>query len=245
MIPAQKKTWAEMLLYAYFSRSWRKAFQAIYWRGGEHLRGLPGDRPAIGFANHTNWWDILMIFRLTREARPKISYGMMEEKQLRPYRFFTWLGAFSVDLSAPGKAAGGLRYAVKLLRDPRTLLWMFPEGELRTPYEKFTMKPGLEFLTKHAPTALLLPCAFRYEFFRDDRPVVLIEIGSPLAASEASPEVMTHAVQALQDRLAVVALQRDLTGFTLLQAPQWTINKRWEYVLWLLHGRRTTFNPHN
>ncbi len=245
MIPARKSPLLDGLLYMYFRSLWRGAFSGIYLRGSEHLIGLPLDRPVIAYANHTNWWDLLMVFRLTRVLRQKKFYGMMEEKQLSPYRFFSWLGAFSVDLSAPGRAGTGLRYAVKLLRDPHSLLWVFPQGQLCTAYEPFALKPGLEFLIKHAPEASILPWAFRYEFFRDDRPVVLMEVGKLITSAEASPENLKSRCETLCQNLLEIAKSRDLTGFECLEKPGLTINKRWEYLLCSLRGKAHEFNPRN
>jgi 1-acyl-sn-glycerol-3-phosphate acyltransferase len=245
VIAANKLPWLDAMLYLYFRRMWRKAFQGVYLRGSPHLEGLPADRPIIAYANHTNWWDLLMVFRLTRVLSTKKFYGMMEEKQLRPYRFFSWIGAFSVDLSAPGRAAAGLRYAVKLLREPQSLVWLFPQGKLCSPYEPFSLQPGLEFLIKHAPQATILPWAFRYEFLRDDRPVVLLEVGTPLSAEGATTGKLQEACEILCQRLLEVARASDLSEFQCLETPSLTINKRWEYCLCVLRGRLQEFDPRN
>ena len=245
MIPARKQPWLDGFLYRYFRSLWRRTFQAVYLGGSRHLDALPEDQSVLAYANHTNWWDLLMVFRLSRVLRRKQFYGMMEEKQLRPYRFFTWIGAFSVDLSSPGRAAAGLRYAIRLLKDPRNLVWMFPQGRLHSPEEPFVALPGIEFLCRHAGRSQVLPCAFGFAFFRDNRPVALILIGEPLPAARASAEELNRRCQGLCDQLREVVRRQDLTGFSCLEKPSLTINKRWEYVLCALRGRLHEFDPHN
>ena len=91
MLPANKNRFLDGLLYLYFRNRARRTFSAVAGRGLDHLRTLlPVDRPVLLFCNHTNWWDGLIVFLLTRQMRHKAVYCMMEEKQLKHYRFFTW-----------------------------------------------------------------------------------------------------------------------------------------------------------
>jgi 1-acyl-sn-glycerol-3-phosphate acyltransferase len=66
----------------------------------------PADGPMVFYMNHPGWWDGYMAFLLDKIVlRERFeSYIMMEEKQLRAYRFFTLCGAFSVDRRRPGEA---------------------------------------------------------------------------------------------------------------------------------------------
>ena len=157
-------------LFVYFRRLARSAFHTIAAQGLERLRKLPEDRPVILFCNHTNWWDGLIIFLLTRQMRHKAVYCMMEEKQLKYYRFFTWLGAFSVDLSSPLRSAASLRYAQRLMQKTETAMWIFPQGRICRQNEPVEIKPGTDYLAQSSPHALLVPVAMRYDFFREDRP---------------------------------------------------------------------------
>lgn len=240
MIPARPSRVLDALFYPYLRRKLRQRFQNVYLRGAGRLAALPADRPVIAYANHTNWWDLLLLYRLTREI-PKRCYGMMEEKHLRKYPFFRAIGGFGVDLERPDPAA--LRYALRLLDDPRALLWIFPQGRLATPYEPLEIRPGLPFLCRRAPRAVILPVAFRYEFFRDDLPVALIEIGAPLESPDA--ETLRAAGQAAADRLAEAARARDLAGFAPLLPPRLSINKKWEWACRAATGRLRGFDPSN
>jgi 1-acyl-sn-glycerol-3-phosphate acyltransferase len=245
VIAANKNDILDSLLFAYFRRLTRRRFHTIAIRGVEYLRQLPDDRPILLFCNHTNWWDGLIVYLLTRQMSHKATYCMMEEKQLKHYRFFTWLGAFSVDLSSPLRSAVSLRYAQRLLQKKDTAIWIFPQGKLSRPSDPVEIRPGTDYLAKNSPHALLVPVAMRYEFFREDRPNVLIEVGSPFAAVDSSESRIEAECNAVYARLGHSAADQDLTGFKPLFHPRMTINKRWEWIKLTLTGRRREFSPTN
>ena len=245
MIAANKNDFLDTLLFLYFRWLARRAFHTIAGRGFEYLRQLPKDRPVILFCNHTNWWDGLILYLLTRQMPHKAVFCMMEEKQLKQYRFFTWLGAFSVDLSSPIRSAASLRYAQRLLQISDTAIWIFPQGKLCRPDEPVEIKPGTDYLAKNAPHALLVPVALCYEFFREDRPNVLIEIGRPFQAIERTEGRIAQECNDVFARVSEAAKAQDLTGFSLLFQPRWTINKRWEWIKRALTGRLGEFSSTN
>ena len=244
MIAANKNDIFDAVLYVYFRWLTRKRFHTIAARGLDYLRGLPPDRPAILFCNHTNWWDGVMIYLLTREMK-KAGYCMMEEKQMKHYRFFTWLGAFSVDLSSPIRSAAALRYAQRLLQLNETAIFIFPQGQICRPNEMIEVKPGTEYLAKSAPQALLVPMAMRYDFFREDRPNALIEIGEPFPGIECYEGRIAHECNETYARVNQSAREQDMTDFAPLFAPRLPLNKRWEWVRLLFKGRLREFTPTN
>jgi 1-acyl-sn-glycerol-3-phosphate acyltransferase len=245
VIAANKNDILDSLLYVYFRRLARKSFHTIAGRGLERLRQLAEDRPVLLFCNHTNWWDGLIIYLLTRQMPHKAVYCMMEEKQLKHYRFFTWLGAFSVDLSSPLRSAASLRYAQRLLQKNETAIWIFPQGKFCRQNEPVEIKPGTDYLAANVANALLVPVALRYDFFREDRPNVLIEIGKPFPAIERSEGRIAQECNEACARVTEAAQNQDLTGFTPLFPPKWPINKRWEWVKRALTGRLSEFSPTN
>ncbi len=245
MIAANKNDILDAFLFVYFRWLTRRAFHTIAARGLENLRQLPADRPILLFSNHTNWWDGLVTYLLTRQMSHKAVYLMMEEKQLKHYRFFTWLGAFSVDLSNPLRSAASLRYAQRLMQRNESAIWIFPQGKLCRPTEPFEVKPGTDYLAKNSPHALLVPVAMRYEFFREDRPNVLVEIGKPFPAVECDEKRIVHECTEVFNRVDRAALEQDLAGFRALFSPRLTINKRWEWIKLAVTGRLREFSPIN
>lgn len=245
MISARKNALLERLLYLYLIRRLRRQFYSIEVKGLEHLRNLDPRHGSIAFANHSNWWDGLAIFFLTRHQDRKSFYCMMEEKQLRHYAFFTWIGAFGVDLSNRLQSALSIRYATRLLKNPRALVWIFPQGEMTGPQEPIAVKPGTHFLASRYPVTQLLPVCFRYEFVREDRPQIFIQFAPPFSAAESSDEKIRTALQALCDDLDQSLRRRDFQGFQALLRPSLSINKRWEWFTLLLKGRLGEFRAKN
>ena len=223
----------------------RQHFHSVEACGVEYLEGLDKDRPVIAFANHSNWWDGLIIFYLTRFRRDKDFYCMMEEKQLLHYPFFRWLGAFSVDLQHPVRAAAAVRYACNLLKSAQNIVWIFPQGRMATVYEPIEIRKGTEFLASHTGNVSLLPVAFRYEFFREQRPKVLIRFGRPFNAGETTDERVRSELQKLTDELAVDCREERWTGYRRIMKPSLSVNKKWEWCRLLVTGRLSQFNPDN
>jgi 1-acyl-sn-glycerol-3-phosphate acyltransferase len=245
MIVANKNPLLDGLLYLYLRARMRRTFYSVEVRGLEHLQQLPPDRSVIAVSNHTNWWDGLVVFLLTRAQPAKSFYCMMDERQLRHYRFFTWLGAFSVDQENPIRTAATMRYVVRLLRNPSNLVWIFPQGEMVSARQKITVKPGTTFLASRSGATLILPVAFRYEFFREDRPQILVDINPAFSSLDCDDECLRTQLQLLADRLEVSAASGDLSGFTRIFHPRPSINKRWERIVRLFRKDPSPFQDRN
>jgi 1-acyl-sn-glycerol-3-phosphate acyltransferase len=245
MIAANKDPFLDSLLYIYLQFSLRSDFYSVEAAGFEHFQGLEKTRPVIAVANHSCWWDGLIIFFLTRFRRDKEFYCMMEEKQLRHYPFFTWLGAFSVDSSSGIRAAAAVHYACKLLRRNKTLMWIFPQGVQTSRYEKIVIQPGIESLAKHSNDAVILPVAFAYEFFREQKPQVLIRFGAPIPASDVKTESVQTILQALTDQVLEDCRKGSFEGYQTLMKPRVSINKRWEWFWLMLRGKGGEFQARN
>jgi hypothetical protein len=107
------------------------------------------------------------------------------------------------------------------------------------------VKPGTDYLAQSAPHALLVPVAMRYDFFREDRPNALIEIGEPFQAFESFEGRIGEECNKAYARVTQASLDQDLTGFTPLFPPRMTINKRWEWVKLAATGRLSEFTASN
>jgi len=245
MIPAHKNPFLDWCCYQYVHRLVRKSFHNVSIRGLDRLRNLDADKPVIVISNHTNWWDALAVFILTRAAPHKSFYCMMEEKQLRAYRFFAWLGAFSVDPDNPLRAAASVRYAIRLLQQKETLMWIFPQGQMVSPHQPIKVREGANYLAAQAHSAVMLPVAFRYEFFRDDKPLMLVDIGQPFPAHDSSDERVGATCNQVAQNLDQVVRTQDLTGFEPFLKPRLSINKKWQWVCLAAKGRLKEFDPAN
>lgn len=246
VIAARKDPWLDTLLYhGYLRWSIRRAFHAIHIRGLEHLKGLPEDAPAIACSNHSNWWDGLVVFFLTRVRTDKAFYCMMEEAQLRHYRFFTWLGAFSVDPQNSVRAGASVLYSLRLLQNPKNMLWVFPQGRQAPAHEPVVVRPGVTYLCRRTPQAVVLPVAFRYAFLREQRPEVFIRVGVPIPALEVNDAHLQDVLRQLCAELDEAIRCENTSGFQELLTPGWSVNKCWEALVRLMRGEWREFRSQN
>ncbi len=246
MIRAQTRSPWKPILRRYTRRLCATRFSGIYAHGLQNLASLEPDRPVLAIANHTNWWDGFMAGLLSARLPSRHPYCMMEERQLRHYRFLSHIGAFSVDLDSPARAAAAVRYAMRLLADPASLLWIFPQGNLESPYVPIRMRPGAAFLARKTPGIQILPVIFRYAFFHEDRPHALIGIGTPAAARpDTTDQTILALLEATRETLDPLVVSRELPAFDLLLPPGLSLNKRWEWLRRAATGRLRDFTPHN
>jgi chlorobactene lauroyltransferase len=156
-------------------------------KGEEHVKSWRIDRkhddspiPLIVYCSHGGWWDAAFAIALTNGRLKVESYGMMEEKQLKKYRFFAKVGMFSVHRSNARSAMKSLKYAAELLKDSRKVLWMFPQGELVhqeiRPIQAYT---GMANLVGMLGKAWCVPIAIRYDFLHEQQPEAWLSIGQP------------------------------------------------------------------
>jgi hypothetical protein len=218
-IPARHNRLGDALVYwglvrwaiwSHFDRVWLKV-------DGPPPRAEEG--PLIGYLNHPSWWDGYMAFVLNRAVlRDRFEgYLMMDERELRRYRFFAWAGAFSVDRHDPRAAMRSVAYIGRLLAERRERsLWIFPQGEI-TPNDRrpLALFPGVAHIARRAGGATLWPVALRYEFRGEQRPEAFIRAGpAHRAAPDADPRALTAAIAA---RLAAAcdALRDDISAASL------------------------------
>jgi 1-acyl-sn-glycerol-3-phosphate acyltransferase len=180
VIPAAKNH----LIGALFSRintgMLRRHFHGLFAAGLDRVRDLDRRLPIILYGNHSCWWDGLIEFHLSREVFDLDAYLMMEERQMRRYRFFRWIGAFSVNRDSPREAVESLRYAAGLFTVPGRLLWIYPQGVMRpNDVRPLAFSTGLVRLLEMIPRVQVMAMAHRYEFLMDQRPDAFVSFGSP------------------------------------------------------------------
>lgn len=154
---------------------------------------------------------------------------MMDVRQLRRYRFFSWAGVFSVDQENGRSALRSIEYIAQELRQaPGRCLWLFPQGEIR-PQEKLPLgfHSGLARTIRRVGECYVYPVAVRFEFFREQYPEILIDVGP---AQHFTPDIIIDPKQLTQDlenilteRLSLlrsVANNRSLTDFVTVLSGQ-------------------------
>jgi 1-acyl-sn-glycerol-3-phosphate acyltransferase len=198
----------------------RRTFRGIW------LRGVlpPPDARLLVYANHTSFWDGFVAAELCQAAGWD-GYCLMDEANLRRYRFLSRLGAFSVRRGDAVSALESLRYAAQLLARPGTAVVIFPEGELR-PYggEPASLARGVEVLARRA-CCTCLPVAFRYRFFEHELPDVLIAVGTP-----HGPAAVAEFATRLRSTPGELGDGRGLDEFSPLVRGRRSVVERWDAV---------------
>lgn len=241
MIPARKSVVFNRALRPVMNGVLRRRFHGVRVAGAEHLAALAGSRPIVGCVNHTNWWDGFVLYALSHALVSHDIHLAMEERNLRRYPFFPWMGAFGLDLDNPGV---GLRYAVRLLRGaPGRLAWMFVQGRLAPAHVPIEAKGGALWLAEKAG-ASVLPLVIRYEWLVESRPTILIRIGAALPATTTAQELSAE-MNRLFAEITPSLDPVDLAAYQPLFPPRMSMNRRWDYFVHRVLGRRGAFEREN
>ncbi len=177
MIEARKNGAFERLFSVYTKRLLMKNFNGIHIRGEENFLKRDANIPTIIYANHSNWWDAIIPFYLSYDVFKVDAYAMMEYKQLRKYKFFRRIGVFSVDRESRTGAYRSFKYAQEILKEPKHVLWIYPQGVLlHNDTRPLMFEHGLARLIKEVKRVNTIPMAFSYEYVKEQRPEVFITV---------------------------------------------------------------------
>lgn len=178
-IPAQESAWFIAIFDLYVRLLFRRRFKNILI--DQQYQPTSKSR-TIYFLNHTSWWDGLIPLLLNQKLFKQQARAMMEDKQMLKHRFFSKIGAFSVNLHNPRSAVKSLRYASTSMERPNSCLFIYPEGKIM-PFsiDKPEFKHGLGWLSKECPECDLVPVGIYIHSARHDKPELFIRIGEPSA----------------------------------------------------------------
>lgn len=181
-IPAAKNPILDELLYRCFARwsLWRY-FNCV-WLQSHGPLPHPRNGPLIIYLNHSSWWDGYLMYVIHRIVlRGQFdAHLLMEEKQLRRYRFFRWSGAFSINRDDPEDSQRAQAYAAALLRGGRRprLLFIFPQGRIvPNDLRPLITYPGIARIAAQVGNVVLCPVALRYELLGRQFAEAFIRIG--------------------------------------------------------------------
>jgi 1-acyl-sn-glycerol-3-phosphate acyltransferase len=224
-IPARHSRAGDALIYWALVRSAIWSHFARVWLRVEGPIPTPADGPLIFYLNHPSWWDGYMVYVLNRMvlADRFQTFCMMDEPELRRYRFFSWSGAFSVNRQDARSALGSVAYISRLLAARRDrALAIFPQGQI-TPNDRRPLPifSGMAHVARQAGGATLWPVALRYEFRGEQRPEAFIRAG-PIHHAPATSDSraltaeagvrLTAACDALRDEV----ISEQLEGYHVL-----------------------------
>lgn len=221
MIPAKKNKLIGKLFSIYHDRLLKKHFYEIHLLGEENYKGIDPALPTILYANHSNWWDGFISYYLTTKYFRADDYLMMDIRQMKKYRFFKYVGVFSVDRTNPREGVESINYASELIKDSARHLWIYPQGIMQ-PQDKrpLVFYSGISHIAEKLGRVNLLPVCFRYEFMMEQRPEVFIKIGQPDIISGSVEKELTQYLQnkftILLDELKDKVTGGNTEGFTTI-----------------------------
>jgi len=217
-------------------RMMRRHFAGVHADGMSHIWSLDRTRPIIIYGNHSCWWDGLLEFFFSSEVFGFDAYLMMEERQLRRYGFFRWIGAFSVNRESPRDAYRSLGYAVSLFGRPGRVVWIYPQGVMRpNDARPLGFYGGTAYMIERLPGVQVVPVAHRYEFLMEQRPEVFSLFGPPVSLDEcATRESVTahleHRLVELLDQLRGSVISGSHGGFSTLLRGRISANERYDQL---------------
>ena len=180
MIQTQHAILADRIFYPYIIWLFKRHFHAMHVLG--EVPDIPANLPLLILPNHSTWWDGFFVYFLNKKIFKRTIYLMMLEEQLSKYRFFSKIGAYSIEPKSPKGISTSLGYTVSLLRQksiPPPLICIFPQGSLE-PWKTHPLdyKRGLSWvLERYTDTVSILPLAIRCEFLYEQNPEVFFLFG--------------------------------------------------------------------
>lgn len=164
--------------------------------------------PAIIAMNHTAWWDPIIALAVGRAHLPsRAVLGPMDRAQLEKFAFFRKAGVFGVDPDNPRSLdAMGDYLSQRFRENPRTALWITPQGRFTDVRSPIVIRPGVSALAARTPDVRAIAFAVEYGFWFEQKPEVFLhaEPVEPRGPSttdwhRALTDAMTHAAASLAD----------------------------------------------
>lgn len=219
MIEPKKSPGFQRILSNYLTFQLKKQFYRVWI--DDQRDGTKSPSGHLILANHSSWWDGLMVFYLNHYVIKEDSYAMMSQKGMEDYSFFRKIGAFSVNPDSPKDLVSSLKFAEKCLQQKKTV-WIFPQGK----EEHLEMRPlsfmnGPGFLIERNPGIKVTMVTFYYTFRHDQRPELFIRISeengnhSNQSRKKLTDSLRTNMEMRL-DSLKTDIIQEDLSRFHLL-----------------------------
>jgi 1-acyl-sn-glycerol-3-phosphate acyltransferase len=185
VIEASRSRWLSRWFSRWFeataTRSIRRTFAVTWVAGLERLEAIDPRTSLLCVANHTAWWDGMVVLALNAGPLRREGFALMDAANLERYRFFRRVGGFGVTAGSRRDGARVLRYAAEILETPGRALWVFPQGAETPAHAPLVFQPGAARLAVLSPQTPVIPVGLRYVFGARSRPELFISLGAPLA----------------------------------------------------------------
>lgn len=139
----------------------------------------------VYYLNHHSWWDGLIPFLLNEYRFHQQARALMEDEQMKTYKFFRRIGAFSINRHDPRKAITSMRYAVQSFRRDHSSLFIYPEGKITPIGSSMKFEGGLAWLSTKLLDVHFVPIGSYMHTIRNDKPELHLHVGSPTTFKES------------------------------------------------------------
>ena len=234
----------------YSRRQFRRYFNSVSVFMQSGVQEMDPRTPVVFYANHACWWDGFWSQLCTEEFFHQNLHIIIEFQQLQKHRFFTRIGAFSLDRSNPRSAIATIKYAAELLTaesDRQNALWIFPQGKIepvdKRPlfFFKGTASIVARVLEKH-PRIYLVSVVSRIEYLDEQKPELFLSFREPLLVTPTEflgPDALTAYMQRMTERhldeLKEKIINRTFDDVRVISRGTPSINRRIEAIRAFLH----------
>lgn len=229
----------------YSRRQFRKHFHAVKVAMPHDTLAMEHCYPVIFYCNHAYWWDGFWSQLCTEAFFKQNLYIIIEYQQLAKHRFFTRLGAFSIDRSRPKSAVRTLDYAAECLtaKSPnQNALWVFPQGRIehvdKQPIRFFNGTSAIiSRVLQRTDGMYLVSVVSRIEYLEEQRPDLFLSFRAPEFLEQQEFAGQQTLTQHMQDEtiehlawLKEKTISRDIEGFQVLVRGAESINRKVDRV---------------
>jgi len=144
----------------------------------------------VYYLNHHSWWDGLIPFLLNEFLFHQQARALMEDKQMRQYKFFRKIGAFSINRDDPRKAIASLRYAVQSFERDNASLFIYPEGKITPAGSPMDFEGGLAWLSNKLSDVDFVPIGIYQHTIRYDKAELHLHVGTPTRLEDSMPNTV-------------------------------------------------------
>jgi chlorobactene lauroyltransferase len=254
-----RRSWAYTRWFGWYSRrQFRRHFHSLRVQMPPGLPSMDPGVPVIFYCNHAYWWDGFWSQLCTERYFRQNLFILIERPQLEKHRFFTRVGAFSIDRNNARSAIRTLDYAAGCLVGPsdrQNALWIFPQGVIehvdKRPLLFFRGTAGIVDRVLNSTGKLyLVSVVSRIEYLEEQKPELLLSFLRPDLMTKASWQgldaltgFMQGSTEAHLDEVKMLVTERRLDGFETLVRGAESVNRRVERMRSYIRPRTVQKTP--
>lgn len=190
------------------------------------------EKRTIYYLNHTSWWDGILPLLLNQTRFHQRARAVMELRQMKEFSVFSYIGAFSIDLSSSKSIVRSMRYALESMKRNRASLFIYPEGKINSPSDELPgFESGIGWLIRNCNEIGLnvdiVPVAVHTHVMTASKPELWVEIGMPVkietqlkddfhATKHSNKQIADQLHAALQTQLKALKSKAFSTAFPAL-----------------------------